>query len=359
MHTYKIHSLKDNNKFSFIIQWEDISSVTKKLSSEGYIIISIDKVQVGIDESFFHFYGKKKDGSIVEWKVSSEDIFQAYLLLTKEYQYILTELYPGSISDPTQQKKIFQELLLSFREDQPKKKEITIDTLQEFVIKNKKNIQLISQYLTQQTHPNTPQFIENLRKIEKLNNSSLIKDALIDLIKKLYNESDSQQQFITSLRPVIQDLWVFLLPPFLFLFLQKIESLYEFLRPAFLTENKNTPTLKTKIPPSKKIQDILKNTHIQLFLKKKYRNTGLFFLKNTEKQAYQYSLYRANRMILTFKNLFSFIFSIFTITIISFIFFLCLSTLLGHYPDIYISHNILILSLSIITCSLVFQKQMV
>lgn len=65
MGMYKIHSIKDSEKLSFIIESENESLVNKKLLSEGHIILSIEKV-TSPKEHLFCFEGKKTDGSFIE-----------------------------------------------------------------------------------------------------------------------------------------------------------------------------------------------------------------------------------------------------------------------------------------------------
>ena len=76
MTSYKIHSLKDSEKLSFIIEWEDEKVLTQKLSTEWHIILSIKKIEIPTG-NLFCFEGKKADASFIEGKISADSIFVA------------------------------------------------------------------------------------------------------------------------------------------------------------------------------------------------------------------------------------------------------------------------------------------
>jgi hypothetical protein len=67
MTSYKIHSIKNSEKLSFIIEWESEKTVSQKLSGEGHIILSVEKVDTDLWKSIL-FWRKEIRRGIYRWK---------------------------------------------------------------------------------------------------------------------------------------------------------------------------------------------------------------------------------------------------------------------------------------------------
>ena len=85
----------------------------------------------------FVFEGRKPDKSFIEGKIEADNIFIAYEMLTKEYTYSIAKLYPSSVTDSSQQQKIFRELLSAYEEKKTQAPKNTIDTAGKALQKNK------------------------------------------------------------------------------------------------------------------------------------------------------------------------------------------------------------------------------
>lgn len=164
MPSYKIHSLKDSHKLSFIIEGENENVLKQKLSSEGQIVLSVEPVIIQ-DENIFVFEGKKSDQSFIEGKIESENLFQAYDTLTKEYKYTITSLYPKTITDKSQQDKIFAELQSTFEEKSMLPVAEKLDTTNKKLQRNKEIIEKLQ--LVLQSHSEIEKKDEIIAEIKK------------------------------------------------------------------------------------------------------------------------------------------------------------------------------------------------
>ncbi len=108
----------------------------QKLSAEGYIVLSVEKTQIN-EEKIFLFEGRKPDKSFIEGKIEADDIFIAYDMLTKEYNYAISKLHPSNVSDKAEQEKIFQKLLSTFDEKKTLIVKKNTDTSSRALQKNK------------------------------------------------------------------------------------------------------------------------------------------------------------------------------------------------------------------------------
>ncbi len=67
MPSYKIHSIKNNKKLSFIKEGEDEETIKKSLSLDGFIVLTIEKIEQEDSKTpWFVFEGLREDNSRVE-----------------------------------------------------------------------------------------------------------------------------------------------------------------------------------------------------------------------------------------------------------------------------------------------------
>ncbi len=212
---YKIHSIKDSQKLSFIIEENSGESVlNQRLSGEGHIILSIEKVEKEFDDNLFCFEGRKQDQSFIEGKISAKDIFTAYDMLVREYKYSLEKLYSEKITDTEKREKIFQELQSTFAEkksQEPIKKE---ETSKKNLVKWKKTLQSLVKIL--QNHPSTENenIITELKKLDLNNNLVQIQETVKEDIKKLALKKEDKD-FYKEIKKIAKEAGVFI-PPDLF-----------------------------------------------------------------------------------------------------------------------------------------------
>jgi hypothetical protein len=67
MKSYKIHSIKNNKKLSFIIEGEDSERIKENLSADGFIVLTIEELQEEKNKTpRFVFEALKENKSRVE-----------------------------------------------------------------------------------------------------------------------------------------------------------------------------------------------------------------------------------------------------------------------------------------------------
>ncbi len=67
MPSYKIHSIKNNKKLSFITEGENEESIKQALSLDGFIVLTIEKMdQEDNKKPWFIFEGLRENNSRVE-----------------------------------------------------------------------------------------------------------------------------------------------------------------------------------------------------------------------------------------------------------------------------------------------------
>ena len=352
MPSYKIHSLKDNKKLSFIIEWVSSGAVEQKLSNEGYIVLSVEEFHPDENAEYFDFEGKKQDGSFISGKISAETIFQAYEMLTKEYAYILDGLYPSHVIDKEEQAKIFTQLQYSFHIESTKKTEVKKDTSQEHVSKNKKNIEEIIAYLETIEIPKKEEILLDLRRIQQMNNNSTIEQTLKEIIKKLYDVLPDKRNIHPTIKSVAKDLHIFLDPPFLLSVKNWYQNMMDFLDPALHNNGEKSGQQEAKNQKTLSLSD----PHINKLLCAEYRKS-MFPKTKKEQGAFFYTLLRENRGLYMTRKIIHNISRILTATLIFLIFCMGTLTIFWHYSTFFFSGQMLVVLMIIMFASLVFPTE--
>ena len=360
MPSYKIHSIKDSEKLSFIIEGDSESALTQKLSGEGHIILSVEKIEIPTD-GLFCFEGKKSDGWFIDGKISADDIFEAFEMLTQEYKYSITKLYPESIQDPEKQKKILSELLLSFQENRTKKPEKTIDTTKQEILRYKKILaQLIDILRTEEQKDIN---MSELKKMEQNNNVSILQLTLRDTLKKLFQKRKNKVLF-QKLKPLMKEMKIFVLPDFLFNFFENAEKMSQSLDPLFHpTEiHKNTPK-KIENTSSENIKNeynsIQNNSHIHTFLRKKYRSKISNMVRKNTKNYYFYTLLRQNKLLFFIAETIKTLPTILRTALIVTLLLTFCSLFFGLYNTAFVTTQMMGIFMILIVISLVIQNETV
>lgn len=362
MTSYKIHSIKDSEKLSFIIEWEDEKALTQKLSSEGHIILSVQKIETSL-ENLFCFEGKKEDGSFLEGKISADDIFVAYEMLKKEYKYTITKLYPETVVEKEKQEKIFRELLATFQEATVKKEKVVTDTSKQALEKYKKILAKLISLLQTEKIEWMGDILPDLKKLDQNNNVTLIQEEIKNVLKNLSKKRENKALF-DQIRPLMKEMKMFVLPDIYFSFLGKIFHTFKSLDPLIhprevqsqrhiSTENISWETLQ------KEYETIQNNKHIHTFLRKKYRAKASNALKETTKKYYIYTLFREKRAILLGKKSLQNIQKISTTALLVTVFITCFMTLFSFYWTVFVTTNTLIIFMILLSGSLVIRSETV
>lgn len=296
MPSYKIHSLKDSNKLSFIIEWESEESVKQKLSSEGYIVLSVEKTEIDT-KNIFVFEWKKPDKTFIEWKIGADDIFMAYEMLKNQYNYSISKLYPSFITDTHEQEKVFEELLSTFDEKKILTPKVVTDTSSKTLQKNKALIEKIKKILTESDQNNKDDIMSELKKLELINNNSTILQSLRSITKNLLGKTRKTPSIYKKVKEVWTELGIFIPPDTFFIFLEKVQAFFNFISPVFSKDDILPEKIKLTTPTEdKKIhyETIQSNTHIRTLIRKKYQQISfLQILDPAENQSYFYSLFRS------------------------------------------------------------------
>ena len=359
MPSYKIHSLKDNKKLSFIIEWDSDSSVEQKLSGEGHIVLSVEEIQLDQGIQFFSFEGRKPaDNSFISGKISAENIFTAYEMLTRDYNYGLSRLYPSEIENPAEQEKIFQQLLFSFQEKKVEKKVEKADSSQWKIQKNKKNIQALITYIeTEKTLSDSEVVIQELKKLDQINNNSIIEETLRSTIKKIYKNTSNKQKIHPTIKAIANDLHIFLIPPLYRRLGQKTQEIFEFFSP--LIHPSDSTYSPKEIKKEVTHDTIQKDPHINKLLHQKYHSSLINLLDIRERQAYFYALFRQKPTIFLGKKSSTILQKILHTTLVVFILGMCILALLGKYNLFFFSTEIFVMFVILLFSSLVFLDQTV
>lgn len=363
MPSYKIHSLKDSNKLSFIIEWESETSVQQKLSSEGYIVLSVEKTEVN-EEKIFIFEWRKPDKSFIEWKIQAEDIFIAYDMLSKEYGYSISKLYPSNITDKTEQEKIFQELLCTFDEKKTIVTKKNNNTSSRALEKNKIIIEKLKTIVTNNITNNKEEILSDLKKLDLTNNNSTIKLSLKTIVKDLAMKYRTRKDIYALIKPLVAETGVFMPPDIYFSFLERLQWLFSFFGPLLHPSDSYVSTKSQSTSASVKNHDqfksIQKNNHINTLLQKKYGNKGLIHSMTIgSSQAYFYTLYRCRNFFLLSKIGASFLVKILRTSIIIAVLCLLIFVLLDMHNTVFVTSSILSAFVFIILLTLVIPAETV
>lgn len=278
-------------------------------------------------------------------------------MLTRDYNYGLSRLYPSEIENPAEQEKIFQQLLFSFQEKKVEKKAEKADSSQGKIQKNKKNVQALITYIeTEKPLPDWENVIQELKKLDQINNNSIIEETLKTTIKKIYKHTSNKQKIHPTIKTIAHETHVFLLPPLYRRIGQKIQEWFDFFTPLIHPSN-TLPSKQTK-------QNITSNTiqkdpHINKLLHQKYHSSIINLFDTKERQAYIYALFRQNPAIFFGKKSSKTIQKILHTTLFVFILSLCILTLLGEYNLFFFSTEIFTIFVILLFSSLVFLDQTV
>ena len=362
MTSYKIHSIKDSEKLSFIIEWEDEKALTQKLSTEGHIILSVQKIEASL-ENLFCFEGKKSDGSFLEGKISADDIFLAYEMLKKEYKYTITKLYPETVVEKEKQEKIFRELIATFQETTTKKEKIVTDTSKQNLEKYKKILASLVSILQTEKIEWVEIMLPDLKKLDQNNNVTLIQGEIKNILKDLSKKRENKALF-DQIRPLMKEMNMFILPDICFSLLGKIfhifKSLDPILHPREIQGQRHDSTDKISTETlQKEYETIQNNKHIHTFLRKKYRTKVSNIFKETTKNYYIYTLFREKKSILLAKKSLQNIQKISTTALLITVFITCFIPIFSLYGTVFVTTNTLIIFMILLSGSLVIQSEAV
>lgn len=362
MTSYKIHSIKDSKKLSFIIEGESEAGISQKLSEEGHIILSAEKIE-NPTENLFSFEGKKTDGSFLEWKISADDIFLAYEMLKNEYKYNITKLYPETVKDVKKQEKIFEELLETFQENTIKKPKKVIDTSKETLIKYKKTLIKLIELLQKQVPKGAENIIPDLKKLEQNSNVTLIQQELKAILKKLSTNKEDPVLY-KEVRKLMKEMGMFVIPEIVIKILDKISQWWGALSPLIhpteihIQRHSSDDKISEEII-AKEYESIQDNDHIHTFLRKKYRPKITNMFIGNIKKYYLYTLLREKKSFLMGKKLISFFHKTATIALVFLIGITCFALFLGLYSTIFVTNNVIIFLGLLIISSLVIRSETV
>lgn len=331
----------------------------QKLSGEGHIVLSVEAIEVDQGIQFFSFEGRKpSDNSFISGKISAENIFTAYEMLTRDYNYGLSRLYPAEIEDIAEQEKIFQQLLLSFQEKKVEKKVEKVDSSQGKIQKNKKNIQALIEFIeTEKPLPDGETIIQELKKLDQINNNSIIEETLKNTIKKIYKNTSNKQKIHPTIKAIAHDIHLFLIPSFYRRLGEKIQKTFEFFAP--LIHPSNTDFSSKKIKKQVTNDAIQKDPHINKLLHQKYHSSIINLFDTRERQAYFYALFRQKPAVFLGKKSSKMFQKILRTTLVVFIFSLCVLAVMGEYSAFFFPTDIFALFFILLFSSLVFLDQTV
>lgn len=322
MPSYKIHSIKNNKKLSFIIDGESIKKVKESLSQDGYIVLTIDSLEEDTSEkNYFLFTALKDSINRIEGKIQAADIFQAYKILKEDYQYIILKLYPVFLTDEKEQDFIFQNVVDVFswknnqnklNKEEEKEEWVKASTIITGEITTvRKYFEILIPLIDQSDIKNKEITIYEMKKIVMTNSLSGMETIMKKVTKILYDQADTKTKkaIYKTILPIVKRTGVFVLPPWYFVLVESIQKITEMWKILFLPVGtpKKTQQQKEKI---KKITDskknnkqsieekyIYSNKNIQLLLQKKYRSSWLDIFKPEGGYLYFYSLMRQIRFL--------------------------------------------------------------
>jgi|GEM_PF-1399047 len=282
-------------------------------------------------------------------------------MLTQEYKYSITKLYPESIQDPEKQKKILSELLLSFQENRTKKPEKTIDTTKQEILRYKKILSQLLEIL--RTEEQKDINMSELKKMEQNNNVNILQQTLRDTLKKLFQKRKNKALF-QKLKPLMKEMKIFVLPDFLFNFFENAEKMSQSLDPLFHPTEiyKNTPKKSVNISSEtikNEYNSIQNNSHIHTFLRKKYRSKIGVMLRKSTRNYYLYTLLRQNKILFfiteTIKTLPTILHTALVVTLL----FTFCSIFFGLYGSAFVTTQMMTTFIILIVASLVIQNETV
>ena len=315
MKSYKIHSIKNNKKLSFIIEGEDSERIKENLSADGFIVLTIEELQEEKNKTpRFVFEALKENKSRVEWKVDALDIFSAYEILRNDYQYTVLRLYPIDVTDPKEQENIFKNILQIFPQEAKKEKEVVKSKSFTEVDILKGYLDILGPLVSKSGLPNKEILLYDIKRVDMINSISSIQEVIKKTVKALYYKGsiEDKKAIYKDITPIAKHLSMIIFPPFIFSIALTVHDILWMIKVIFWStekkdaqKSKKTTLSKIKIlqkddTPEKKIYT---NKNIFILLKKKYRSSWLDIFKIEGSYFYTYSLLRQNRSLFLLKIL--------------------------------------------------------
>lgn len=309
MPSYKIHSIKNNKKLSFIMEWESLEKVKNNLSIEGFIVLTADELEEEKNKvPRFVFEALKENKSRIEWRVDALDIFSAYQILRDDYQYVVLRLYPIDVTDPQEQDKIFKNILQIFPETVKKEKEVVKTKSNTEVDILRKFLEILMKIVSESDINNKDILIYDIKRVQLINSISSIEEVIKKTIKVVYNKASLEQKKknYVKILPITKKLSIFIFPPWFFWLIIGFQEAISILKILFWVPEKEKWKNKTKGINTNKLlslfqknsspeKQIFTNKNIFILLKKKYRSSWLDIFKEEGAYLYTYSLLRQNR----------------------------------------------------------------
>lgn len=359
MTSYKIHSIKESQKLSFIIEWESVDAVKQKLTNEWHIVLTIWESDSTL-EHYFYFEWKKPSGEYIEWKISSENIFLAYEILVLEYKYILTKLYPEGIDDGEKQKKMFQDILTCFQTNITTEVVEKQDTSKKELLFYRQVIDELVKILKDNSFSDEWLFSE-LKKLQQNNSVPTVHQWVIEILRQLsVNKYDSLYRW---LKKPMKDMWIFVYPQAYLDGLFFIKKIITYIQPLFYRENESEKLAvalsKEKSQSDGSYKAIQDNEHIHIFLQKKYRSSLQNLLIGTWRMYYFYTLLRQNKILNFLLSVWRLQNKILHISLVFFSIFIIYVLFSWGYHVSFFSGTPVMLLIFLIVFSLVFENETV
>lgn len=266
-------------------------------------------------------------------------------MLTQEYQYILTKLYPENITDPKKQEKIFTELRASFQEGVIQKPKKETDTAKQQVTKYKKILKKLMEIL-QKSPEKQDSVISELKKLEQNSNTIAIQQTIKDTLKKL--STDRKNPIFQEIKPIMKEMGMFVAPDFYFVLAEKLSNILQSFDPLFHPSEVHAQRHAAEESISqeaiqKEYESIQNNHHIHTFLRKKYRPKTSEMFKKESKKYYIYTLLREKKPLFLSKKIIKNLQKMATVALIITIFITCLAIFLGLYSTLFVTSNAIVI----------------
>lgn len=311
MPSYKIHSIKNNKKLSFIIEWENAEKVKNSLSLDGFIVLTVDQLEEEKNTMpRFTFEALKENKSRIEWRVDALDIFSAYQILRDDYQYKVLKLYPIDVTDEKEQEMIFKNILEIFPETNKNEKEkevVKSKTFTEIDIL-KKFLEILTKIVSESDAENKDILLYDIKRVQLVNSISSIEEVIKKTVNVVYNKGSIEQKrkIYKFMIPITKKLNMLILPPWFFATILEFQNSISIMKILFWDPEKEAKKNQKKAKNKEFISKILErnnipekkiftNKNIFILLKKQYRSSWLDIFKEQGSYLYIYSLLRQYR----------------------------------------------------------------
>jgi vacuolar-type H+-ATPase subunit I/STV1 len=202
--------------------------VKQDLSSDGYIVLTIDEFSEENKTPHFIFEALKDNINVTEGRVDALDIFSAYEILRNDYQYTVLKLYPVGVTDIEEQKEIFRNILLLYPNTTTKDKE---------VVKNKTltDVDLLKTYLDtleglikKSGIKNTEILLYDIKRAQNISSISSSEEIIKKTIKLLYNNGslETKRELYVSMAPMAKRVSMVIFPPWFFNFVNTLNDTF-------------------------------------------------------------------------------------------------------------------------------------